>query len=215
MKKLFIFLAAILLVAGMSFGQTQTFNFNCTVQKYIEVNPAFLTMGFSINLPPGGYLNLSPWGSVPALPSPYHTYMWSNDDAAYANCPFTITYAGNNGALDGLPILARQEVPTGNGWDRLQTQIEIWQRTNVVGPDGENHNTIFISNPEGLATGTWTNGPTVTFNNAPHDGEIKQSVYFDAALPHKSPDFGPNNTWNQSADAGTYTCQIVATFSAL
>lgn len=38
---------------------------------------------------------------------------------------------------------------------------------------------------------------------------------FNATHPHKSPDFEHNNNYKQSADAGDYEAQLVATYSAL
>jgi|GEM_PF-6767401 len=193
----------------------QTFNYGATVQKYIEVgggavgtNANRKVMGFAATLAGNSSAVLMPGGG--------HTYMGSQQNVVYANTPFSVTYNGNNAALDALPILAQQETTggTGNGsWDRLQTGISIGQYINNY---AESFVTKFISNPDGANTGTWTN-QTVSFINAPHNGEVEQDWYFDVALPHASPDFtASQKSQKLSADAGTgYACTIIATYTAI
>ena len=211
-KKFFVLVVAIALVTvGMGFGQqTQTFNLSAEVHKYIEVNPAYGV----VNKLRDVYLPYD--GTPPGLPN----YAWSRSDVVYANCPFTISYVGHNAVDDGLPILARQEV-NGNGYDRLQTGIVVRHFINEVGNGFERHDTSFLSDPDGAATGKWLTGPfsngtpDVSFTNTPHDGEVRVELRFSATPPHKSPDFGVDNTWNQSADAGLYTCTLVATYAVI
>jgi len=211
-KKFFVLVVAIALVTvGMGFGQkTQTFRMKVVVEKYIEVNPGYAEVEKKRTIP----------GTGDGTPTGYPTWAGNLIDAVYANCPFTITYEGTNDAGDPFPILARRETPNGNGWDRLQTRIHIKNRINEVGADPERHDVAFESGPDGANTGTWStigycSGSMVQFNNAPHDGEVRIEWFFDGTLPHKSPDFGVDNTWNQSADAGEYSCRLIATYAAI
>ena len=210
MKKGLVIVLAGLLVLGLSglamaqgLSDSQTFNFSCTVEKYIEVNPAYETITTSITIPGHGL------GGPPG-----HSHMFPNyKDAVYANCPFTISCVGNNAANDGRPILARQEV-NGNGYDRLQTRITIRSWINTFAPGYEYHETEFTSPAEGVVSGRFY-PPVITFTNAPHDGEVNIKVELNASLPHKSPDFGSDNTWDQSADAGEYSAWVDVTYTAL
>jgi len=198
-------------------SNTQTFNLSADVEKYIEVNPDFTDLDksdFNFRTPV-----LNPGDEESAeLQKPIPRWVATLEDAVYANCPFQISYNGYNQVGDGEAILARQEV-NGNGPDRLQTDIFISTHINGGhggGPGAEVGQTQFTSDPEGAATGTWTReGETVSMDNTPHDGEVKIGVWFGAALPHESPDFGADNTWDQSADAGEYTATLVATYSTL
>jgi len=208
-KKLLGLCLALFLFIGMSFAQqTQTFNLKTTVQQYVEVNPAYVIVTPGTKTISGNDLV-----AVPGFPD----YGWGRTDVAYANCPFSVSYAGSGGGV-AFPILSKSEVPIGNGYDRLQTRILIKNRINGVWgaheTDFERHDMNFLSDPDGADIGTWTN-QTVTFANAPHDGEIHVDLFFKGTLPHVSPDFGTNNTWNQSADAGLYECQLIATYTAL
>lgn len=206
MKKYIGIALAVLMVLGlatMAMSDSQVFKFKCTVQKYIEVNPAFATVSRSMTLPGHGP------GNVPVRSVFGGTY-----DGAYANCPFSVSLAGHNAVDDNLPILARLEV-NGNGYDRLQTIIQIRYYINLPsGPGWEGYDMDFLSDPEGANTGTWNN-QSVSFTNTPHDGEIYIECQFGSSLPHLTPEFGVNNTWNQSADHGMYKCKVIATLTAL
>jgi len=207
-KKILVLFSALVLVAGMGFGQNQqTFNFECTVEPYIEVNSTYNVVD-------------KPMITIPGFGDGVLSTGWSNKtsyyDAIYANCRFAFTLEGNNGVPDGQPILAREETHLDKGglgtWDRLQTYL-IFKYT--INP-GENHHVMFTSDAEGAATGNWSpSGGSMSFKSAPHSGEVALDVFLSAALPHKSPDFGNPNTWNQSADAGVYTCTVIATYTAL
>lgn len=211
MKKLLgIGLAVLMVVAfsGMVMAQnTQTFNLSATVHKYIEVNPSYAT----VNKHRDVYLPYD--GTPPGLPG----YAWSRSDVVYANCPFTISYVGSNDAGDNLPILARDEV-NGNGYDRLQTGIVVRHFINGVlgNPQTgyERQDMDFRSDPDGANTGTWIK-QNITFVNTPHDGEVMVRLRFSATPPHASPDWSRDNPWNESADAGTYTCTLVATYAVI
>ena len=200
---------AMLFAVNTQAQQTQTFNLSATVEKYVEVNPAYEQMDFSRTINPGdaGSADLEWFNQVG---------VWK--DVVYANCRMQVTMQGDNPAGDGLPILAREEV-NGNGFDRLQTNVDI--RPQINGhwydqrPGYERAKFIFTSDAEGAATGNWLYYNSYSFSNVPHDGEVRMSASFDAALPHESPDFGTDNTWNQSADAGEYTATLTATYSAL
>ena len=210
-KKFFVLVVAIALVTvGMGFGQgvsdSQTFNLKVMVQKYIEVNPLYKTMSPHITIP-GHADDVTVDGGT-----------WDQRYAylhAYANCPFSISFEGHNEAGDLLPILARHETPVGNGWDRLQTRIHFRYSINIDGfADNEVHEINFKSDPNGANTGKWDN-KTVTFNNAPHNGEVLMRWNFGAALPHKTPYWVSRKSWKLSADAGEYTCTVVVTYTAL
>jgi len=216
MKKFLVIGLAVLMVVGLSAiamaqppktTDTQTFNFSATVQKHIEVNPTCTPLSKSRTI----------FGTGTGTPTGYPQWAGRWDDAVYANCPFTISYTGSGGGV-AYPILSRQEIPRSDRYDRLQTRIHIKNRINGVygahDTDFERHDMDFMSGANGAATGAWA-GQTLTFNNAPHDGEVQVELFFDATLPHKSPDFGPDNPWNESADAGVYTCTLTATYTAL
>lgn len=217
MKKLFFFAA--IMIAMVCFtqkvnAQASTFNFNATVEKYIAVHEGTVNVA-SLNQTK---LNPGVTGSE-ILAAGFPTdanYKSQLGDNVYSNTPFSVTYSGSS-LSSSLPILSRQE---GNGGivDRLQTAIFI---TTEINGDNfnyagfERHNMTFISDPEGAATGTWTN-QTCTFVNAPHDGAVRSDFYLSAALPHKTPDFGGlHGIPSRSADAGEYTCQVIATYAAL
>jgi len=212
-KKFFVlFVALFVVAAGMSFGQavTQTFTMNVTVSKYLEVNSAYVLVSKSRTIP----------GVGDGIPAVYPTWAGNMLDAVYSNTGFTISYAGNNPATDGFPILAKLEMPRGDRYDRLQTRIQIKNKINEGGADYERHDMRFDSGPDGASAGTYSvagfnSGSFLTFNNAPHDGELRVEWFFDGTLPHKSPDFGPDNPWNESADAGLYTCTLVATYAVI
>ncbi len=213
MKKGLVIVLAGLMVLGLSglamaqgLSDSQTFNFSCTVEKYIEVNPDYKVVD-------------KPMITIPGFGDGVLSTGWSNKtsyyDTIYANCPFTFTLEGDNDAGDGLPILAREELRAGSGlnrWDRLQTLLVFKYTINM----GEYHHVMFTSDAEGAGTGNWSPaGGSMGFKSAPHDGEVALDVFLGAALPHKSPDFGTDNTWNQSADAGVYTCHVTVTYTAL
>ncbi len=199
-----VFVFAILVTTNVQAQETQTITFNATVEPYIEINPDYLNMEFSTSINPGDA------GS--AVMDHGFDQASTYNDAVYANCPMQISVEGDNPAGDGEPILARQEVD-GNGYDRLQTKIQLRHLLNGGNPvTGGKY--FFTSDPDGAATGNWKWGKTHDFLT-PHDGEVDLMVYFRARLPHASPDFGTDNTWNQSADAGDYTADLVVTYSVL
>ena len=205
MKKLFIFLAAIALIAGVSFAQsdTQTFNFTVEVEKYIEVNPSHKVM--NVTTP-----SISP-ADVYGPKTNYSFFKYTHS-IAYSNCPFQIQLDGENGAGDGLPIFARMETgPNANGWDRLDTKLIF----SFIA--GSGYKRIQFGD-EGYYGGgvknAWTNNP-YSFTEAPHDGEIGLELVTQATFLDPVPDWPTNNTWNQSPDAGTYTCTVIATYTAL
>lgn len=183
---------------------SQQFDFSTTVDPYIAVNPnAILTVAIPAITPPQD-------GSMPGV-----TKEVSQNEVAYANCPFRVDYDGNNAAGDNLPILARAEVGShaGGHYDRLLTRLEFHSVVNgawnsaCFGIGNSGHPDI----PNG-----WFDGRDyAVMNEAPHDGEIGLVLKCGASLPHASPEFGVDNTWDQSADAGPYTCNVVATYSVL
>jgi hypothetical protein len=210
MKKVLSFLFVLALIAGMSFAQAQqTFNFSTTVQKYIEVNPAFLTM--DVKTP-----SISP-ADVYAPRANYSFYK-NEHNIVYANCPFQVQLTGDNGAGDGLPIFARHEVgATAQGWDRLDTKISFSYAINLGLPGTGGWKRIQFGD-EGYYGGgvknAWTNNP-YSFTEAPHDGEVGLELLSQATFLHPVPDWSKNNTWDESPDAGDYACQVIATYIAL
>ena len=213
MKRVFLISAMIVAMVAMVSSvqaQTQTFDLSATVQEYIEVNPDFAVMSASRTVDPAEGASAADLESF--------NYVGKYQDVVYANCPMNISVEGDNPASDGEPILAREEV-NGNGFDRLQTNVDIRPEINGSynnqGAGWDRAKFIFTSGSDGAATGNWLYGKTATFSNAPHNGEVSLGLYFDAALPHVSPDFGTDNTWKQSADAGEYTAEVVMTYSTL
>ena len=212
-KSIFVIaiMIAMLFVVQKSNAQTATFNFQATVEKYIAVSATQVDVNLA-----GSWnqtrLNPGTAGSQNLVGFPQWKTLLT--DNVYANCPFSVTYAGADG---NFPILSRTEI-NGNGDDRLQTSIVI--RNEINGSWGayqaghEIHDMSFVSDAEGANTGTYTN-QSIQFTETPHNGEVRTEIFMSAALPHLSPDFGNANSWNQSADAGLYTCKVIATYAAI
>ncbi len=203
-KRFLVLLMAIgLVTVGMSFAQgvsdSQTFTLTTTVQKYIECRAGMPLTVVDPTIPGGGVAVHN--GSNPAITF----YTNAGNELAYANCPFTVQLSGNNDAGDNLPILARQEVGE-TRFDRLITSIGLQVPNTSV-------NISFYSDPDGAVSGTWAGNPSSC--PVPHDGEVGAFIYLGAALPHLSPEFGIDNTWNESADAGTYTCTLTFTYAII
>lgn len=204
------------LVSASAQNLSQKFNLQAKVSQYITVNPGNLVN--EVN--PVGAWNqtiVDP-GDVDAHVLPgWPSWKVEYKDNVYANCPFTITYTGTSVGSSTFPILSRQEV-NGNGFDRLQTYIvvrnEINGEWNNYLPGHESHDMKFISDAEGADNGTMT-GSTLNFVETPHDGEVATTIWMSAALPHVTPEFGVDNTWNQSADAGLYTCEVNAVYAVM
>lgn len=204
--------ALVAVFAGMAMAQpfSQTFTFTTEVEKYIEVG-GDQTLAIPNPVIPGGGV------AVPIAPPAAHILYGGGNEIAYANCPFKVLLEGGNDVDDHLPILARLEVggvyihtpPPTPRYDRLITSIG-WQPMYDSGWDGA---ISFVSDPDGAATGTWTHNPLSL--PVPHDGEVGVILYLGAALPHNTPEFGVDNTWNESADAGEYKCYVKATYTAL
>lgn len=211
-KKLLVLFAALVLVAGMSFGQnTDSVNFelSMTVDEYIETiqNPVSFDFGTTIHTGNREELNT-------ALTGP--TGEWN---FAYANCGFTLTVSGDNPASQGVPRFARAEVgPTASGFDILSTayQIGIWTNGNCNNELGWNY---------GIRAREFPRTATTGLDEAPHNGQ----VLFKMNAKVNNPD-GPTEapgipiretlinqafTWDQSADAGIYTCTMLVTLMAV
>jgi hypothetical protein len=220
MKRL-IRISAAMIAIGCFFAQSTkaqsasaTYNFSATVAKFIAVNQVTNNVASlaqtQVDPAVAGSELLA--AGFPAQAN----YKSQLTDNVYANTPFSVTFSGSS-LSSSLPILSRQE---GNGGivDRLQTAIFVTTQINGDNanyPGYERHDMTFISDAEGANTGTYTN-QSLTFANAPHDGVVRTDFYLAAALPHKTPDFGGlHGIPSRSADAGNYTCQIVATYTAL
>jgi|SRR6056297_1583034 len=194
-------------------AQTQTFNLSATVEPYVEVNPSFEEVSITRdNLDPGeeGGTGL-PWLGGVGYGAQYPQGFQRMNDAVYANCPFQVTYSPDE------PILEREEV-NGNGPDRLNTNIMMTTRINGTYANNQagyqSKSSGFKYVHEGGGSSWYYGGQTLDFDT-PHDGEVQVVIALDAAMPHEVPDFGNDNTWDQSPDAGTYTTELVATYSAL
>ena len=210
MKKCMGIALAVLLVVGFSgvvtaeqLTDSHTFNFDVEVERYIDVGTQ-LDFTLPPISPPGG-------GDFP----PPISYSLTQYEVAYANCPFRIDYAGDNDVPDGLPILARLELgAASSGYDRLQTRLEFHTIVN-----GAWNGAVFGAGWAGDGTGTpniWAWGRDyVVMNETPHDGEVGLALKCGVGLPHVTPEFGVDNIWSESADAGQYRCWVVATYSAL
>jgi hypothetical protein len=198
MKKLFISLTAIVLVAGMPFGQTQstTFNLSLYLNEYIETMPGPV----DVNLGHTWQRNTSEVYGMGG-PDPW--------DFAYANCPFRITISGDNPAGEGKPRFARLETGThANGYDTLPTRWWIFLQIDGVddyrAPDAKNF------------PYSWEHA------EAPHNGQIKLkfNIYTNwedvqDSIPIRHTTINPAFAWQDSADAGLYTCSVVVTLGAL
>jgi len=152
-------------------------------------------------------------------------------EAFYSNVPFTKTYEGNNAADDRLPIFARHEREKDgteklDRFDRLSTQIFFRTSVNFPGrkedlPNMEHHTIIFgCLTQDGPGTplaafpaGYWKGGQNSSTFGTPHDGEVWER--FSVVADRKLPDYGTNNQWYESADAGIYELTIIETLQAL
>jgi hypothetical protein len=206
MKK-FALIFAFMIVA-VAFTQAQTtasasFNLSMTVDKYIETTPSPLNWDFGTTSHQVAY-----GGPIESLYGAMGQW-----NLAYANCPFSVTVAGNNGANQGVPRFARQEVGAhGGAWDILPTLYAINFTTNGV---------------RDLFYGTWLQGAhqfpyTKNYTEAPHNGQVKMdmvsyinSTIASEAVPVRKTLIDPTFTNIQSADAGVYECTMVVTLTAL
>jgi hypothetical protein len=134
---------------------------------------------------------------------------------AYSNTTFRATLADSNGAGQAKPRFARQEVGAhSNGWDILPTLYDIYFTTNGVS--------------EKLIPGSMVQSAerfpiSKDFSEAPHNGQVRMDLHVWINSPYSADDsisqretlINPAFTWQQSADAGTYACQMVVTLTAI
>lgn len=209
MKKIALIFA--FMIVAVAFTQAQTtasasFNLSMTVDKYIETTPSPLTWNFgttSHQVAYGGPME-SLYGAMG---------QWN---LAYANCPFAITISGNNGASQGVPRFARQEVGAhGGAWDILPTLYLIQVTTNGV-------RDVFSLPNADSRLGAHRFPSTEEYSEAPHNGQVKldmvsyiNSSVASEAVPVRKTLIDPNFTNVQSADAGVYECTMVVTLTAL
>jgi len=213
MKKFFILFAAILLVASMSFAQStanETFNLSMTVDKYLETAPGPISFDFGTTM----------HFTAPSREELFAAFYgpWGEWDLAYANCPLTITVSGDNPAGQGKPRFARHEVGAhANGFDVLSTAWQIGFLTNGVW-----NNELGLN--YGVRAGAFPK--TATLDEAPHNGQVhmKMSVKVNSTsdpneistgFPIRETVINPAFTWDQSADAGVYTCTMLVTLTAI
>lgn len=125
-----VFVLGSIALADASMSDSNTFNFTVKVNKYIEAG-----------IIPEANLNPYPNFAVNGPDFAGHPYPYYFYHAAYANCPFTISFTGNNPANDGVPIFAKAEEGLNTGgryntteptvYDRLSTQWELWVSVNT------------------------------------------------------------------------------------
>jgi len=206
-KKFFVLVVAIALVTvGMGFGQgaSDTVNFSLTLDmmKYIECVPGPISWFL------GTTHYTTAWG-----PPRLEIYVSNEWDLAYANCPFQVTISGNNDNNDGIPRFARlEEGPNSNGYDTLPTIYNI----------------RFLTNGSWWDFTDWFDGSsqfpiTKDCLEAPHNGQVRMKMTIganstttpDPGCPTRKIAIDPSFTWDQSADAGTYSCTLIVTFTAL
>jgi len=137
-----------------------------------------------------------------------------NWNIAYANCPFSVTIAGNNPKGDNFPRFVREEVDeNGSGigrWDSLETLLNPKiiinnEKISPLGFYGKNASEFPIS---------------YDFKEAPHNGQVKLSIkarvnLTTGALPRRKTEIDPRYIWKDSADAGTYKAKLKVTLCAL
>jgi len=220
MKKFLIGLLVgglILGISGMAFGQSSdatTFNLSMTVDKYIESIPT-VNWDFGTTVHNGWGGGNPKEGLNTALPEGSG---WGQWDLAYANCGFSVTVSGSNPAGQNVPRFARAEVGThANGFDILSTGYQIGILTNGV---WDNH----LGLNSGIRAGSFPK--TVNLTETPHNGQVamKMAAKINAigqgseenhGYPIRQTLIDPTFTWDQSADAGVYTCTMLVTLNAL
>lgn len=206
MKKVMSFMAiAIAMVCLVQTAQAQTANFNLqmTVTPYIETMQSPVTFNFGSTNHDGMYAkSQSLYGN---------TGEWN---LAYANCPFSVTIAGNNDANQGVPRFAKLQTGTHANavYDVLPTLYAINFTTNGV---------------RDLFYGSWLQGAnnfpyTKSYAEAPHNGQIKMDMvaYVNSAIASEDVPVLQtliNSAFSdgQSADAGLYECTMVVTLAAI
>lgn len=184
------------------------FNLTMTVDKYIETTPS------PINFNLGTTLRYNSMTSEEIFYGP-----WGEWDLAYANCPFSVTLAGDNPAGQNKPRFARAEVGTQGtpGFDILNTVYQIGFLTNgAVQSDDFGYQWGF---------GASSFPKTANISEAPHNGQVKMRMTAhvnsswhpskDAGIPIRQTLINSAFTNDQSADAGDYTCTMLVTLTAL
>ena len=213
MKKLFGILAiAIAMVCFVQSANAQVTNFNLSmkVAKYIEVKTGAVSFDF-------GTATHNVYYGAPGNMDLYYPAT-ADLDLAYANCPFSVTVSGQNGANQSVPRFARQEVGAhGGAWDVLNTvyQIGIWT-------NGEVQNDAF-GYQWGFGASSFPK--TADFTEAPHNGQVRMTMLAhvnshwqndkDAGIPIRETVINRGMTNDQSADYGVYGCSMVVTLAAL
>jgi len=210
MKKLLVCLCAIVMIAGLSFGQTttRTLNLNATVSPYVELNMAYPdTLNFGTIAPPKDGVTME--GGDTRHPTNID-WEWRYE-FAYANCPFRITLSGNNPANDGVPCFARRQDDVNGGggnYDRLITRFHFHFASDYAGSMS-----AIVFNSAFAIPGVW-NATTGTYP-VPHTGEVYANPRCGISLPAQAPNFSAKNTWNQSPDAGLYQASVTVTIAAI
>jgi len=205
MKKVLLSIFAIIMVCSVKAinpGQSATFNLKMTVDKYIEAmaSPVDFNFGTTAHT------------ILKAEELCGNTGSWN---LAYANCPFSVTISGNNGANQGVPRFARQEQgPHGGAWDILNTVYDINFTTN-----GETSSFAGFFGYLGASEFP----KTKNYAEAPHNGQIRMDIkafvntaansLLDHGVSLRRTLIDPNFKNSDSADAGDYTCIMVVTLT--
>jgi len=211
MKKFFGILAiaiAMCFVQSVNAQKSASFNLKMHVDKYIEVMCSPVNFDF-------GTTNHNNLGKAEELCG--NTGSWN---LAYANCPFSVTISGDNGAHQGVPRFARQETGThGGAWDILNTVYDIDFTTNSE--------TTSFAGLLGIVPfiGASEFPKTKNYAEAPHNGQVHMSMkafvntYANSLLDHGIPVrrtlIDPNFKNVDSADAGEYTCTMTVTLATI
>lgn len=189
-----------------------TFNLKMNVDKYIEAmcGPVDFNFGTTQHV-----------GITKAEELCGKTGSW---DLAYANCPFSVTISGNNGANQGVPRFARQETGAhGGAWDILNTVYDINIATNGAETSFNSFDIFGIAVPKPIGAKDFPK--TKNFSEAPHNGQVHMSMkafvntyanmIFDNGTPLRQTIINPSWTNDKSADAGEYSCTMIVTLAAL
>ena len=207
MKKFFGILAIVIAIGftqSVNAQKSANFNLKMHVDKYIEVMCSPVSWDFGTTS--------HTIGKAEELCG--NTGSW---DIAYSNAPFSVTISGDNGAHQGVPRFARQEVGShGGAWDFLNTVYDIDFTTN-------SETTSFAGFLGYIGASEFPK--TKNFSEAPHNGQIHMSMkafvntYTNSLLDHGVPVrktiIDPSFKNSDSADAGDYACTMTVTFASL
>jgi hypothetical protein len=217
MRHIAVFLMALVMIASLgSVAYANGVSATHTIYMDVDVLPSIQIFVGSWSWHVG---DLDPGNCPPGLATINKDTGWH--EVAFSNVPFTVTLTGSNDAGDFGPIFARQEVNTNPAraahWDRLYTLLCFEYVTNglfAFADDDRDDQSIVFESPGTYppSGGYWWDRNSLNIP-VPHDGDIWLQIYATVALPHITPDWGVDNEWWQSADAGKYSCYVTATYT--